>query len=280
LAEGWSRLEVEATVADYFDMLNSQVRGVPYNKSAHRRRLSGLLNARSDGAIERKHQNISAVLIELGFIYIEGYRPLRNYQQLLFEVVSDRLANSEHLRSLVVRAVEQPATVPTVDDILGTMVEPPTLETGYRKSGIRDRMFAKREIDYLEREARNRSLGLAGEEFVLRYETARLVASGEEGLAAQVEHVSRTQGDGLGFDILSFEVSGRERFIEVKTTAYGPMIPFFVTRNEVAASRELSQGYHLYRAFRFREGPRLYTKAGALDQSFDLDPVHYLATAL
>ena len=128
--------------------------------------------------------------------------------------------------------------------------------------------------------SQNRSLGLAGEEFVLRYEIARLAALNEERLASKVEHVSRTREDGLGFDILSFEASGRERLIEVKTTAYGPMIPFFVTRNEVAVSREESESYYLYRAFRFRENPRVYAKAGSLDRSFDLDPVQYAATLL
>ena len=40
-------------------------------------------------------------------------------------------------------------------------------------------------------------------------------------LAARVDRVSETRGDGLGYDVLSFETSGRERLIEVKTTNYG-----------------------------------------------------------
>ena len=78
MAEDWSRAEVEATVADYFDMLDHELRGRGYNKSAHRRRLAALLNHRTDGAVERKHQNINAILIELGFVYVVGYKPLRN----------------------------------------------------------------------------------------------------------------------------------------------------------------------------------------------------------
>ena len=61
MAGDWSLAEVEATVADYFDMLDHEVRGRDYNKSAHRRRLAALLNHRTDGAIERKHQNIGAI---------------------------------------------------------------------------------------------------------------------------------------------------------------------------------------------------------------------------
>jgi hypothetical protein len=65
--EDWSHEEVEATVAAYLTMLEQELRGVAFNKSDSRRLLRETLNDRSDGAIERKHQNISAVLIELGF---------------------------------------------------------------------------------------------------------------------------------------------------------------------------------------------------------------------
>ena len=66
MAQDWTRAEVEAAVADYFAMLRAERSGVPYNKTEHRRGLSKLLNGRTDGSIERKHQNISAALIELG----------------------------------------------------------------------------------------------------------------------------------------------------------------------------------------------------------------------
>jgi hypothetical protein len=80
VAEDWSRPEAEAIVADYFGMLADELRGTPYRKSEHRNRLIPLLRGRSAGSVERKHQNISAILIESGFPYISGYKPLRNYQ--------------------------------------------------------------------------------------------------------------------------------------------------------------------------------------------------------
>ena len=76
MARDWSLLEVEATVRDYFDMLASELRGAPYIKAAHNETLRALLDDRTRGAVERKHQNISAVLIELGFPYINGYNRL------------------------------------------------------------------------------------------------------------------------------------------------------------------------------------------------------------
>ena len=83
--------------------------------------------------------------------------------------------------------------------------------------------FVRRVRKYLEAEASNHSLGIAGEEFVLQFEHERLWRAGKRTLADRVEHVAKTKGDFLGFDILSFEVNGHERLIEVKTTRYGVM---------------------------------------------------------
>ena len=63
----WSLGEVEATVADYFEMLGAELSGAAYNKTNHRRLLARRLRDRSHASIEFKHANISAVLIDLGF---------------------------------------------------------------------------------------------------------------------------------------------------------------------------------------------------------------------
>ena len=277
----WTRAEVEATVADYFDMLEQELRGAEYNKTAHRRRLAALLRSRSDGAIERKHQNISAILIELGFAYISGYKPLGNYQQLLFEIVSDRLAENRTLIATVQAQIAQPAQVPSVDDILAAMVAPPAPSPhGFRygAEATHERPNVRPAVNYLALEASNRSLGAAGEEFVARYEIARLIAAGRERLASSVERVSNTRGDGLGYDILSFETTGEERLVEVKTTAYGPSTPFFVSRNEVAVSQLEAGRFQLYRAFNFRRAPRIFARQGPIDQAFRLAPSQFVAT--
>jgi hypothetical protein len=220
----WSVVEVEAVVADHLEMLKKELARVPYNKSVHRRALSAILNLRSGGSIERKHQNISAVLIELGYPYISGYKPLGNYQGLLGEVVASRAAADEELAALVEKSVLQQAAVPTVADILahledappsGGLVYPSTKKTKELPGPRRVR------VNYLELEARNASLGHAGEEFALNFERARLLFAGRDSLASKVENIAQTEGDGAGFDIRSYETDGSDRMIEVKTTAYG-----------------------------------------------------------
>jgi hypothetical protein len=145
-------------------MLEKELRSEPYNKTAHRGALARLLNDRSDGSIERKHQNVSAVLIELGYPYIDGYKPLSNYQRLLAEVVAERVAADRRLESTVASAVTAPASAPTVNDILDRVEKPPEFnQPSY--SNVRERLRHEPRIgtvNYLEREARNASLGKAG----------------------------------------------------------------------------------------------------------------------
>lgn len=275
MAQVWSREEVEAAVADYFAMLRLERSGVEYNKTEHRRALSKLLSGRTDGSIERKHQNISAALIELGMPYVEGYKPLSNYQQLLFDVVADQIDDALDLHAVLEAEAAQPVIVPPVDDILAVLVDPPVVprrdEDVYAKR-VRETPRVRRVVDYPAMEAANKALGDEGEKFAVRFEQARLLAERKERLAGKVERVSVSRGDGLGYDVLSFEADGRERLIEVKTTAYGPATPFIVTRNEVSVSKELEAHYRLYRVFDFRRQPRLFQMAGQIERAFVLDP--------
>lgn len=235
MSDHWSHEEVEATVSDYFEMLAEELRGEPFNKAEHNRNLQKLLNNRSKGAVEKKHQNISAVLIELGYPYIEGYKPLGNYQELLYRVVEERLLGAAGLHQAAAAAVEQKIEVPpAVNDVLAILVNPPSREQDKPKLYDRApqvRRPARR--NYLEMESRNQTLGLAGEKLVLEFEHKRLWQAGKQDLANRIEHVADTAGDHLGYDIKSFEIDGRDRLIEVKTTRFGALTPFFASKNEV-----------------------------------------------
>ena len=277
----WTRREVELVVSAYLHMLRMQLMGQTPNKAQHNRQLQSMLPARSESSIEYKHRNISAVLVELGVPPLVGYRPLFNYQQLLIPVVSEAIATDSRLDEAALRQVETPAEAPLLDSFERFVVAPPEgqrLSTYDRTEQVRDRPLVVR--DYLQREARNRSLGSAGEELVMRYEAQRLHDAGSRTLADRIEHVSKTKGDGAGFDILSFETDGRERFIEVKTTAYIAETPFYVSGNELSFSTEEAAKFHLYRLFDFRKRPRMFMLAGALDSNCRLDPVSYRAEVM
>lgn len=259
-------------------MLAHELRGEPYTKKEHNRRLQGLLNGRSAGAIEFKHQNISAVMIELGFPYIDGYKPRGNYQELLrTEVLAQLSADAEvkRITEVVVEKLVPAFNAPVVT--ADVFVPPPVRDLPAVPYERRTSPRPPSQTNYLEREARNRSLGLAGEVFAMKAEHRRLWEAGARHLAERIDHVSATKGDGLGYDILSFESDGRERFIEVKTTAFGSMTPFFASAKEVAVSEALPT-FHLYRVFKFREAPRIFTLSGSLRQSCILDPTQFRAS--
>lgn len=273
----WSREEVETIVADYLQMLTLELAGQNFNKTEHRRRLQSRLNGRSDASIEFKHGNISAVMIDLGFPCIRGYKPRANYQALLAVVAEQLVSGQTALDQVALAAVQQPAVTPTQTDFSKVKSDAP-LKQHEAKELEPNMLFRAVKRDYLEREARNQSLGLAGEEFVTLYEHWRLIELGQQRLADKVEHVSQTKGDGLGYDVLSYDSDGKERFIEVKTTTFGRDTPFFVSRGELALSHGAKDKFHLYRLFEFRHAPRLFDLPGSLDQHCVLDPVTYRAS--
>ena len=165
-----------------------------------------------------------------------------------------------------------------LEDILSILVPPPVRDDEPRT--LRDMPRGVRKPvrrNYLEDEARNRALGLAGEELVLRFEYERLCRANQRTLADRIDHVANTQGDHLGFDIMSFEVDGRERLIEVKTTQFGALTPFFASRNEVDVSESRDANYQLYRLFNFIREPKMFTLGGSLGRTCDLDSIQFSA---
>ena len=273
----WSREEVEAIVADYLQMLTLELAGQRFNKTEHRRRLQSKLNGRSEASIEFKHCNISAAMIDLGFPYITGYQKRSNYQALLAVVAEEQIRRKSTLDDVALAAVQQPATAPTQADFAKVKADPPKKQHPAAEPA-NPLLFRAVKRDYLEREAQNRSLGLAGESFVMQFEHWRLIGLGQHKLADKVEHVSQSKGDGLGYDVLSFESDGKERLIEVKTTTFGRDTPFFLTRGELALSQGAKDQFHLYRLFEFRKAPRFFDLLGPLDLHCILDPVTYRAS--
>jgi hypothetical protein len=279
MPENWSQQEVEAIVADYFAMLADELQGKPYNKAEHNRNLQKLLNNRDRVSVEFKHRNISAVLWQLNYPYIDGYKPLPRYQGLLREVIEERLIGTNELNQTVAKSVQaQVKSVPPIRNLNTIEVPPPKrkeVKSLVEDASRRKTTFVQR--NYIEAEANNRSVGLAGEEFILRYEHERLWREGKRKLADQVEHVSKSRGDFMGFDILSFETSGREKFIEVKTTKYAAMTRFFASSNEVEVSLMHADKYQLYRLFNFDKQPKFFVLAGSLRNTCQLSAANYSA---
>lgn len=267
----WAREEVEQVVAVYFQMLELELGQKSYSKKEHREALLPLLYGRSAGSVEFKLQNISAVLDDLWFPYIDGYKPRGNYQGLLFEVVE------QHLRTHLQPLLALLNAVPSVPDFQGKPEDVLVPAPSISPTASAPQSNIVQSFDFARRDAANLALGQAGERWVMAYEQQRLIQAGAPELAHEVLWASREIGDGLGYDIESRTLEGEKRFIEVKTTNLTRRAPFDLTQNELLTSVKLQESYQLYRVFRFSSRPQLYSLQGDLNHLLHLMPTQYRA---
>ncbi len=264
IGKPWQDDELDAIVADYFAMLSEDLSGRPYVKSRHSALLMERIG-RTHRSVEFKHQNISAVLDELGMPWIPGYKPKRNYQNAIFDAIDRYLSQHPAILELV------PASIPARSQPNEIFVLPPALSLSSLPVPESLRRLV-RKFDPVERDHRNRLLGKAGEEFVVELERRQLSGFDRPDLARKVRWVAEEDGDGAGYDILSFDPSGRERLLEVKTTNGSARTPFFLSQNECALALERPADWRIYRVHLFASEPRIFTIAPPLDKSVTLRP--------
>ncbi|MFO7922690.1 MAG: DUF3883 domain-containing protein [Bacteroidales bacterium] len=109
----------------------------------------------------------------------------------------------------------------------------------------------------------------------ITFERWNLIQLGKEKLAGQIRWISKEEGDGAGFDILSKNMNGSDKYIEVKTTKLSKETPFYFTRNELLFSSSHSDEYHLYRLFNFDKDAKMFVKQGSLESICQSIPVTY-----
>ena len=260
----WQGDELDAIVADYFDMLAADLSGRPYVKSRHSAALMAQIG-RTHRSVEFKHQNISAVLDELGMPWIPGYKPKSNYQNAIFAAIDRYLTQHPD----ILESVRVAPITPTVPSVV--FVDPPILAAvNDSKPDALQRLVRK--FDPVERDDRNRSLGRAGESFVVDLERRQLAQAARSDLARRVRWVAAEDGDGAGYDVLSFDHGGRERLIEVKTTNGPARTPFFLSRNERSLATERPMDWRIYRVHLFAQEARIFTITPPLENAVKLRP--------
>ena len=101
-AEGsnWTDAEIDASVSAYLSMLKDEVAGKEFNKAEANRRLrNSSLPNRTEGAVEYRMQNISAVLHGLNRRWIAGYKPASNVGAAVSKKIIASLERLEALKS-------------------------------------------------------------------------------------------------------------------------------------------------------------------------------------
>jgi uncharacterized protein DUF3883 len=267
----WRADEVAVAVAEYFLMLAHERAGRSYIKAEHWRRVMEQ-TGRVKGAVEFKFGNISAVLEALGIQWVRGYKPARHYQDALIDAVERQLM--QHA-DFVQPHFAEPAAEFLGQDVFVPPPEPDPKDPAARVPAMR-RLIGK--FDPAARDHRNRTLGQAGERFVLDFERECLERAGCSTLAGKVRWISYEDGDGYGYDILSFTPRGEERLLEVKTTCGHERTPFWITRRECEIAAEKQEIFRIRRVFHFGNKAQMFELPPPLEDRVSLTAACYMAS--
>lgn len=131
-------------------------------------------------------------------------------------------------------------------------------------------------VDYVIKAERQEKLGLAGELMVIEHEKKKLK---ELNINKEVEHVSKLTNDTAGYDVKSYDESGSEINIEVKTTKGDINTPFYLTANELEYCKNNMTKYRLYRVYNFdvkENTGDMYVIEGDLEAVLHMEPQTYI----
>ena len=129
-----------------------------------------------------------------------------------------------------------------IEDFKGSYVK----NSKQNKLVHQNRNIIRKNVDYEALNKKRRTLGKFGELLIVNDESSKLLTLG---LNKTVEHSSVEIGDGLGYDIRSYDKEGNELYIEVKTTTSDRIDGFFITQNELDKARLYKDRYMLYRIY-------------------------------
>ncbi|MDP1555893.1 MAG: DUF3883 domain-containing protein [Hyphomonas sp.] len=267
----WSDLAVELVVAGYFDLWTQNLQGQNPVK-LHKYREISEATGRNVKSVERKFQNISAVLERIGLAWLPGLAPLRNYQRALIAAVEAKVDGFWNFD-----LPDKPAKFGVSDVVVLFPEQTPQIEQPIVSESPELERLA-RKFDPALRDLRNRKTGLLGEELVYHSEIARLNQTGRPDLAKKVKWVSQEEGDGAGYDIRSFESDGTERFYEVKTTIGHRRTPFYMSRNDRDFAEEAPDNFRIFRLYEVGRSPRSFLIAPPLESALILEPSVYRAS--
>ncbi len=119
-----------------------------------------------------------------------------------------------------------------------------------------------------------------GEKSVMEFERNRLFNTEPAEKGKQIRHVAETEGDGAGYDILSFDPDGTDLYIEVKTTKGNEQSDFYLSANELAFFEAHPAQFAIYRVCEFDPATRsgkLFILRGEDISNLSLEPISYRA---
>ena len=152
--------------------------------------------------------------------------------------------------------LDEPITE-VAEEIELNIADNPTMVS--KNKSISNKVRAKEDINYSEQQTISQKIGDRGEELVLRNEIEKTKEWGlPNETLSKVRRVS-LESDDYGFDILSFDQEGNERYLEVKTTkTNGKNFSFILTRNEFETAKYYGKMYSFVIVFDILSNPRIW----------------------
>lgn len=136
-----------------------------------------------------------------------------------------------------------------------------------------------KKIDFERENLRKRILGSKGEKIVEKYEKQHLFENGKIKLSNKVNRVSLVD-DSLGYDVLSYNLDGSKKYIEVKSTTFslGNQIMFNLSQNQYEIAKKLDD-YYIYVVFNTRSiKPKIWKISNPFKEDraeINLKPINY-----
>ncbi len=113
----------------------------------------------------------------------------------------------------------------------------------------KDKKYFLKIINWEELNKLKNDIGKLGEELAFVYEQNRLIDLGLGDYLDKIEHVSKTKGDGLGYDIISIDSDKNPIFIEVKSTTKQIDADIFFSKSEYTQMFHMKNKYFVYRIY-------------------------------
>lgn len=137
---------------------------------------------------------------------------------------------------------------------------------------INARKFYARKIEFDKLNAERKDIGDKGELFVFEDQRSKVRTFAPE-LVNKVKHVSKNDGDGTGYDILSYDNHYTQNYIEVKSTKGRKETPFYMSINEYEFYKLHKNSFVIARVYDFDTsiciGKIEYIKGSEFDTHFE-----------
>lgn len=165
-------------------------------------------------------------------------KDLKKYVSIYSNIVND--PNSETLNIIAESTIEEKINE---KKLISTNYEIPSFKP--REKKISKKISVVGLSNKKRRTQQSKKIGLAGEEYVYKYEYDKLLKLGKIDLANKIiKHFENYEYP--GWDITSFDESGNEIYIEVKSSKGNIINQLEITDNEWNAANKENQKYYIY----------------------------------